>query len=254
MKRAVLVPQRLLADPHGISETLCLGRHSDSSQRADCPDRHADRHRQSAYAHAIYAAECRDRQSRGSREARPTNRPKWDRRRMARGGEDRGQKCEGGSCPGCAAQIRHVMSRARNQSLPAACPCGPRAVRPTSRTEMNSRLQSRCQPCVAGHHQDEAAAPADPSEVATQRLPARLAVMAQHNTSQTAGQPPRCWSRIRQPPRVGEEPKSRDALKGAAARDRRMSPGNEPCVHVLAYRAALGGFGAAMTARRIADS
>jgi len=102
---------------------------------------------------------------------------------------------------------------------------------PAARAEMHAGPEGRCQPRVPGHHEREAAPPADAGEVASKRLASRLTVVAQHHTRQAAGQPCRGRAGIGQPSCVGEQPQPGQLAVGAGTGRRRVRPGDEPRVH-----------------------
>jgi hypothetical protein len=191
-----------------------------SRQGADRSDCRADRHRQPADTRPVNAAKRRDRQPRGSGHACPAGRAKSGDPGMAGRGKNRREEGEGGSRSPGASQVRWPVGRTGDQTMAA-----PHRARPAAGADMNSGSKRRRQPDIAGHHKDETARPADAREVPPQRLAAWLAIMAQDHAGQAARQPRRRRPRIRQPARVGEQPKLRQAAAGAAPGGGRPRPG-----------------------------
>lgn len=124
--------------------------------------------------------------------------------------------------------------RARTNSAPlcAELVTGPRR----GRTTQGQRPARRCTPArrdaasdVSRHDQRQAAGAAQPGKVAAKRHPVRRAVVPQHHARQAPRQTGHRRARVRQPVRIGEQPKRRQVA--ATARDGCSRPGDEPVIH-----------------------
>ena len=202
-----------------------------SRQRANRPDRHADRRGQPADTGPFYAAKRRDRQPRGSGHARPAGGAKHGRSGMAGGGEDRRKKDESGSRQRGAPQVGWPVGRAGDQPVAMTRVRRPHLTRPTPGAKMNACSERRRQPGITRYHKGETAPPADAGEIPPQCRASWLAIMAQHHARQATGQPRGRRSRIRQPARVGEQPKLWQTPRGAGPRGGGPSPGEQARVH-----------------------
>ena len=82
-----------------------------------------------------------------------------------------------------AAQVRRPVGGTGDQTVTAA-----QRARPAPGAQMNAGPSAAASLASPGHHQGKAARATDPREVAPERRPSRLAVMAQHDAGEAARQ------------------------------------------------------------------
>ena len=171
MRRALAISQRLSDFPHGICETLCLIRHS-SFRRGRRSLQLPGRLSPAAAGH--WSRRCR----RVPRPAIATHRARRVQRTGPRAAAS-GWLTVGkaGERKASAAPARRARSRSAGpwaelviRPATTTYPHGPRPTRPVACAQMHTRAERRRQPGIAGHHQGQTPRPADPREVAPERL------------------------------------------------------------------------------------
>jgi hypothetical protein len=98
--------------------------------------------------------------------------------------------------------------------------------RPTAGAEMHARTKCSRQPDVAGYHKGEAAGPADPRQIPSERLTPRLAIVPKHDPGEASWQTRRRSTRVGKAACVGEQPQSRQAPTGPTPCRRCPRPGD----------------------------
>jgi len=126
------------------------------------------------------------------------------------GGERRREESEACAGTAGAGHLARVVRRAGHHATARAQRRGPAAG-----AQVNAGAQGTRQPHIARDHQDQAPGPADPRQIAPERRAGRIIVVAQHDAGQAPWQPGSRRARIRQAPRIGEQPQYR--LPRAAA-------------------------------------
>ena len=189
--------------------------------------------RQAPDAGAVDAAESRHRQARGARKARPAGWSESGDLRMAQRREGGGQEGQSGAGAVRPQQVGPAVGGTGDQ---AAAPA--QHARPAAGAQMHARAERRGQPGIAGHHQGKAACAADPRQVASERCPPRLAVVAQHDAGEAARQARHRRPGIGQPPRVGEQPEAGQLRSRPAGR---VCPGEQAPIHRAPRRGCANG-------------
>ncbi len=203
---------------HCVSiDTARLGEGADSSNSMTEPPR------QTPNGGSVDPAKGRHRQRRPQRHATPSDGAKAHGIRMAQGGKGWRKKGQPGAGAASPPKIGTAMGRTGDE--PGA---PPHCARPTPPAQMDARSQGRRQSHIPGNHKNQTAGPTDPGDVASQRAPGRLIVMAQDNPGKAYRQARNRFSRIGQADRVGEQPKRR---KLGSRPVRRVRPCEQAPIH-----------------------
>ena len=192
------------------------------AQRPNRSDRRAEPARQPPDTRAVDATERGDRDADATRQPAPAQYAQRRRPRMACRREGRPDECEPRTGTRGTAKLPPIMRRAGDEPAP-----DPRRPRPAPAAQVHASPQSRRQTHVARHHQHKPAATADARQIAAQRRPPGLAIMAQHHARKPLRQPRHSRPRVRQPPGVGEQPQRRHAAAPVFG----TRPGQQSWVH-----------------------
>ena len=109
---------------------------------------------------------------------------------------------------------------------------------PAATAQVHPSVKRGGEPCVAGYHQCQTTGATDAGEIAAERCPARVTVVAQHDTGKAAGQPRDGRPGVRQAARIGEQPERGDVGREALAG---MGPREQPPIHRAMQVAVLTG-------------
>ena len=222
MRRPLAISQRAISIPHGNCETLWPVKPQASGQGADRSDCVAGPPRQAPNRCAVDAAEGCDRQSRRACQPRPADRTQGRRIWMTQRGEGGGEEGKRRTRPPRAQQVGKSMGGTGDETA-ATLNTGPSAC-----AQVHPSAKRRRQPGITGYHKSQTSRAADFRQVVPKPCPARLAIVPQHDAGQPTRQARNGRARIRQPPRIGEEPERRKIRASAAPR---VSPGEQTPIH-----------------------